>query len=647
MKNKNVLYLLICLLITNNIDASNNDIDNNGYINKIKVNNNDLKIPHKVIIEDVNSNCRKVTVEKNKDGYLSIKNNNLNCSLISLINCLKTLYGSSDNLISRIRYRYNCLNEIQCAKQNYSINISDIICALYDFDNDIYLKLQCSNDHSLLQYKSKIIKHENIIADIIKSLVLQLEVPYDLNKNKRNIELTNEVKSKIESILDKINTIHKDINNIINNNDITLIKNVLQANNDPIDTLNALIDTFNKQNIYSKSKLQVYTLCLDNNKKINLIEEKVKANDNFILNCGGLFINVNNSTNSEELNKFIDIISKNSLIKIPNTSLSAILVAFFDTTNNSVFHYASVINTSNDKWLFIDYDKQYNKNSEVTLYNSIYEIFNQDNLTTQNVPDELLIDSVPINKNCEINNIRNYKLIPVLLFYKKKGPNTGELSESHSFNPNDGSEINQYNNTINNILEFYKKQLKLLESNINKLQNDVNNIILKYKKEINNRNNNEKFITIFDNHKIKNNILDKYNYNIESNVLDKYNYNIENNVLDKYNSSNKIQLIKNGKELNNDEFSHLNKKTKRVNSHNTDNDELENNNINNKNKKAKKEDNDDIFEVSNYFDEISNPEELNDLNTELININTINSNKKCDYTFNNISYDDDDLYYDI
>ena len=463
MKNKKFLYLLICHLITHNINASGSNLDSKVQINS---NDNNLKIPHKVVIEDINPNCRKLIVEKNKDGYLSIKNNNLNCSLISLVHCLKTLHGSSDNLISKIRYRYNCLNEIQCAKQNYSINIIDIIFALFDFSYNIY-----SKSSHLLKNKSEIIKYENKIADIIKSLVFFLENPYDLNKNKNNIKLTNEVKSKIDSILDKINPIHKSINDTVNNNDINIINKILQANNDPIDTLNVLIDTFNKQNTDSKSKLQVYTLCLDNNKKINVIEKGVKTNDNIIVNCGGLFISVNDSINSEELNNFINIISKNSLIRIPNTSLSAILVAFFDTTNNNVFHYAAIINTSNNKWLFIDSDKHYNKHSEVTLHNSIKEIFNQDNLTTQNIPDELLVGSAPLNKYCEINNILHYKLVPVLLFYKKKGPNIGEVSASHSFNPNNEHEITQYNNTVNNVLKYYKKnELELLERKINKLQ---------------------------------------------------------------------------------------------------------------------------------------------------------------------------------
>ena len=587
MKNKNIIYLLISNLITYSVNASdldfqddslfsnirsvntnnfnfyddslssnmksvntNNNYNNNTNIIKknkkglqfLKRNDNNLRKNYQFNIKrTINKDLKEVNTVINNNGYINIKNDKLNRSIISLIHSLKTLNGYNDDLISSIKHRYRILNEIQYFKENYTIYPMDIMLyfdkydnallksRLWNYDTDEY-KLNCN----LLSLKCKVMQYEERITNIIYSLRHNLQKPYNVN-NKYNIKFVTKVEDTINSILDKLQNINKIIYNDLNLKNIHVIDDIIQSNSDPLEVLEKLIETFNEKIKFNKSTLQI---CNSDNK--NNISNMENFNDNLVVNCSGLFINYNKIRNSyilntEDLNTFIKKIQNKVSIKNSGTNfdLTSVLVAFFDITYNNIFHYASIIKRNDNKWVLIDSDKQYNTKNTGTLYNSLHEIFNKNELTTNYVPDNLLSDCFNYNRS---DNIRKYKLLPILLFYTKEGYNPNTMSVSFIFNKYNNETIKQYNIESNKILANNIIKLLVILNDINELDKNLNNTLE------NNGNNLTKIIKVTKHDRMKTNYILDFN-NSKNNSLHDYNQR-SNNIINSLNGFDKDLLGK-------------------------------------------------------------------------------------------------------
>lgn len=591
MNNKNIFYLLVCNLIISNINAcnlrfhddnlicsirlinSNNNTNNNintSEINKnklqlLKRKDNNLKKNYQLNIKQINKQLKEINTIINNNGYIDIKNDKLDCSTISLIHSLKTLNESNDDFISSIKNRYRILNEIQYFKENYIIYPMDI---MLDFDkyNDIFFKSKPYNydndnyklNRDLLSIKHKVMQYEDIIANIIYSIRNTIQEPYNTN-NTNNIKLVEKTENIINKVLDKLQDINKIIYDNLDLKNIHSINDILQSNSDPSEILETLVNTFNEQIKFNKSTLPIH-IKTDNNDNENILN-KINFKNNFVENYSNLFLYYDNSKksivlNTDNLNKFYNKINNKLSIQNSqnNLSLTSIVVAFFDIELNKVFHYASIIKRNDNKWVFIDSDKQYNKNNTGKLYNSLKNIFNKRILTTQYVSDDLLYDPSQNNEN----NTCKYKLVPILLFYTKSGYDPSTMSVSYLFNPQNKDEIEQSHTTFNTILNSNINELNMIFNEITKLGNKLKNIInnnsdssfessssssddfyennnitgrVEQDKEKTNKSNNN-YILNFNFNNNKNNVLSNYNKNSDKimNSLNELNSKFDNKL---------------------------------------------------------------------------------------------------------------------
>ena len=698
MNNKNILYLLICNLITFNTSAcnfefhdnnllcsmktihTNGNSSNNVNINKVdksklqllKRNNKDLRRNYQFSTKQINKNFKESNVVRNNNGYININNDELNCSIISLIHSLKTLNGFYDDLISSINNRYTVLNEIQYFKEDYTIHPVDII---LDFDkyDDIFLQSKPQNydsdkyelNCSLLSIKQKLIQYENIIANIIYSLRSIVQNPYNTNDS-NNIEIVKQIEDTINNVLDKLQNINDTIYKNLDLKNIHSINDIIQSNSDPIEILEKLANVFNNKVKFNKSVLPVSIL--SSNKSNNKILEGVNLKNNLVINYSNLFINYNkkknsNILNTKSLNAFINKIDnklsiKNSKIDL---SLTSVLVAFFDTKSNNVFHYASIMNRSDNKWLLIDSDKQYDKNNTGTLHNSLQDILKQDELITQYVPDDLLYDD-----SYNSQNERKYKLVPVALFYTKTGYSPSSMSVSYIFDPHNENEIKQFNITSNNILKNDIIKLNSICDEINKLDRKVNNILNNNESSsesdtltqiikpyrIENKKSTNNYILDFNSDNNKSNVLHKYykGYDEIINSLNELNSKFDNNL--KQNKNNNKEMLK--KKKNREYFDILNIYKDNDFDSNYDDEldseldsisELSTNNTKIESNKIKKTHYGEEFNNSGLYDDDSNDDEDKFNNSKQLNKNKKKrKNDEINYKrkFNNLGLYDDD-----
>ncbi|MBQ9441119.1 MAG: hypothetical protein IJU54_01825 [Alphaproteobacteria bacterium] len=500
MNNMTLTCLLICNLITCIVNASNttqwneiNEINhvkcgmqtypekietydhfiqainwlNNYYMNKTnnvgENGNNSANSKNIKSSTDSESKDNVVTIKvMHSNTPLNITNNDLNCTLISLINSFGIPHYSDKSFFNKLYYRYKTLSTIQNFYKDYKVLPIDLLILL---DNCFQDTNKLDN---ILSKKSKLINIEIKISDMIDRL--EKWYPYITN-----ITFKEEIETEIKNILITVNDINKTMNYNKYIKELN-IDQILQSNSDPVEVLQSFIkyfDELNKKYKMSNPVLSVYDLSIDNDKYI-LLEKynklAIKAtefSDNFIINCGNLFneyYNKSSTLNTERLNKFINKNISTILFNNEPIDLTSINVAFFDTDLKRVFHHATIIKTSDNKWMLIDSNKKHN-NKSITIYNSLSDIFvNQHNYITQ------IADICEKDKN----NIIQYKLFPTLLFYKKAKCNNTVQNTISIFRSNNIKLISKFDEQVH---KNYKKELNNIKIDLDKLQEDTKNEI--------------------------------------------------------------------------------------------------------------------------------------------------------------------------
>ena len=416
-----------------------NLINKNSNKYKIELNESD----NKIIITSTNNYCP-----------LSIKNDNLNCSLSSILHSIGAQRYGSNSFLSELHHRYKTLTTIQQFYNDYQVLPEDVLILL---DKAFYHKTESEN----LSKKRKIINFESEIANIIERLNNCFQIS--------NLPLKQKMENKIRKCLEKLNNINIQLHNEPYNKDIGLNK-LCQSNMDPAETLDNIIEylsILSRNYKFTAPILPIYCLSYSNGKyKILNNNSNTLLSNNIIINCSGLFDEYNNinTLNTARIKDFINKHIPLALIDNKTMNLNSINVAFFDTELKTVFHHAALVKNDDNKWMLIDPDKEHN-NKEITIYNSLEEVFCNDNeLCTA------LIDNV---------GKVNYRLFPTLLFYNNIKYNNNINKSIYILESKEDREITWLNKVNNNMLQELNNEINALEQKIKDKSNLNNDDTLK------------------------------------------------------------------------------------------------------------------------------------------------------------------------
>ena len=462
---------------------------NNRHIDKIVKNNNDIiNYKNRFNLKKDNSPINNKANEIGKDKRIKIFPIKENIQID--IEPSKIYKNKKEN----IKIDKNINN-------NYSFNNKKFI----DINNNNYKNNYLNNNNS------KIIINENINQDISKknhnSNIDKNEDIFNLNmnsnkvitdKNKENIYNINQNNNISNNIFDK----QKETNNIIINKN----KNYNMINdNTNIDNSNININLINEKNLNN------------NNKKINnIIDINNNINDDIVNNIND---NFNKKYNKEKINKDINLIYNNDIIKNDDSINKQNIINNINTNIDKKEKEEDEIKKTTKKK-----KKPKKKKFEIDLSEpENIEANNNFNTHSEDISDKNSSDNNIESSNNKINVNKND------MIYCSFGP-----KQFYDTNKEEQKESQKEDNEDSSINDKLMKELKqkLMERNKKKEQIDNNDSNQKNLNDINYKSND--LNRIINERKNNNNFNEKPNANlynifnkIENEKNDDINYNIE------------------------------------------------------------------------------------------------------------------------